>query len=466
MPTLLRIGSMMGPRGSSDNYVFGGQSAELVADHAGVRNEGVPFYRKGGAASTFSGLFGTRYDRSDLATMCDSSGNLVWNAHNLVDTPDAPVTQDVTVVSGAQYTVKMLGAGSVVLSNAGSGTATDGSGVTFTAASTTLTLTVSGSVDDMWAYRSDLGGMATVPVDARGNASESDYVSGGPRFLPRRENYRYNGSSWVLAGLLAEPATTNLLLNTNTLSTQSATVTAVSHTLHFTGTGTITLSGASTAGPLVGTGTGEENRVSLVFTPSAGSLTLTVTGTVTNAQLETGVQTSYIPSAGSQAIRAADVTTGQALAADMPNSTEALWFAMSGTMSYADNSNVNEAIFFRRIVDASNYVQMTLSTTAGDTGEPRATMRSTTDGIDNSVGATDVYSPGIDVEFSVAARFTDSVVQGAADGTAFTADTTPTVMPNVTGEDFDIGVTFTGNIELVMAGTGDPGEAGIEEASA
>ena len=78
----------------------------------------------------------------------------------------------------------------------------------------------------------------------------------------------------------------NLLLNTDTMSTQSVTVTAVAHTLAFTGTGTITLTGASIAGPLIGTGAG--NRVSLTFTPSAGSLTMTVVGSVTLAQLELG----------------------------------------------------------------------------------------------------------------------------------------------------------------------------------
>jgi hypothetical protein len=78
----------------------------------------------------------------------------------------------------------------------------------------------------------------------------------------------------------------NLLLATDTMATQSRTVTAVAHTLSFTGTGTVTLSGASTAGPLVGTGASD--RVSLTFTPSAASLTLTVSGSVTFAQLETG----------------------------------------------------------------------------------------------------------------------------------------------------------------------------------
>jgi len=94
-------------------------------------------------------------------------------------------------------------------------------------------------------------------------------------------------------GLLVEPTATNLLLASQTLATQTVTVSAVAYTLSFYGTGTITLSGVSTAGPLVGTGAAD--RVSLTFTPTAGSLTLTVTGTVSEGQLETGsVPTSPI----------------------------------------------------------------------------------------------------------------------------------------------------------------------------
>ena len=89
----------------------------------------------------------------------------------------------------------------------------------------------------------------------------------------------------------------NLLVNTTTMATQSLTVTAVAHTLSFTGTGTVTLTGASTAGPLVGTGV--NNRVSLTFTPTAASLTLTVSGSVTLAQLELGSTVSNYQRVGS-----------------------------------------------------------------------------------------------------------------------------------------------------------------------
>lgn len=83
----------------------------------------------------------------------------------------------------------------------------------------------------------------------------------------------------------------NILDETDTLATQSVDVEAVPHFLSFYGTGTVTLSGASTAGPLVGAG--DTDRVSLAFTPSAGSLTLTVSGDVIDAQLERGELTNY-----------------------------------------------------------------------------------------------------------------------------------------------------------------------------
>lgn len=113
---------------------------------------------------------------------------------------------------------------------------------------------------------------------------------------------RYQGSA---RRLLLEGARTNLFLNSATGATQNITVTAVAHTLTFYGTGTITLSGASVAGPLVGTGA--NNRVALTFTPSAGTLTLTVTGTCTRVQLEVGAfASSYAETTASSFARGGD----------------------------------------------------------------------------------------------------------------------------------------------------------------
>jgi hypothetical protein len=107
-----------------------------------------------------------------------------------------------------------------------------------------------------------------------------------------------------LLGYLNEPAATNIYLNSQAPATQTITVTAQAYTLSFYGTGAIALTGTYT-GTL--TGTGAANLVQLTFTPTAGSLITTLTGTVTNVQLEAGsFATSRIITAGSAVTRNAD----------------------------------------------------------------------------------------------------------------------------------------------------------------
>jgi len=110
-----------------------------------------------------------------------------------------------------------------------------------------------------------------------------------------------------LLGYLNEPAATNIYLNSQAPATQTITVTAQAYTLSFYGTGTIALTGTYT-GTL--TGTGAANLVQLTFTPTAGSLITTLTGTVTNVQLEAGnFATSRIITAGASVARNADNLT-------------------------------------------------------------------------------------------------------------------------------------------------------------
>lgn len=126
--------------------------------------------------------------------------------------------------------------------------------------------------------------------------------------------FDYDPVTLAPKGLLIEEQRANLLLNSSlagtNLATQNVTVTAVAHTLSFYGTGQIVLSGTSSA-TVVGDGA-YPTRKTLTFTPTAGTLTLTVTGTVQYAQLEIGsFATSFIPTAASQVTRTADVASIQ-----------------------------------------------------------------------------------------------------------------------------------------------------------
>ena len=116
----------------------------------------------------------------------------------------------------------------------------------------------------------------------------------------------YDPTTLALRGMLIEEARTNLFLNSATLVTQNVTITAQVYTLSFYGTGTITYSGVA-SGPLIGAGAFPQ-RASVSFTPTAGTLTCTVTGSVLNAQIEAGAMaSSWIPTVGAAATRSADL---------------------------------------------------------------------------------------------------------------------------------------------------------------
>lgn len=131
----------------------------------------------------------------------------------------------------------------------------------------------------------------------------------------------------ICRGLLMEDARANLLLQSVTLLTQTVSVTAVAHTLSFYGTGTVVLSGAHSAS-VNGWGAYPTLRA-YSFTPTAGSLTLTVTGTVQFANLEVGAfATSWIPTTTNPLTRSADVCSiSGANFSGMWNATEGTIYA-------------------------------------------------------------------------------------------------------------------------------------------
>jgi hypothetical protein len=215
-------------------------------------------------------------------------------------------------------------------------------------------------------------------------------------------------------GLLVEVARTNLLLNSASLSTQSVVVTAVPYTLSFYGTGTITLSGVSTAGPLVGSGA-FPTRSTLTFTPTAGTLTLTVTGTVEYAQLEAGsFASSYITTAAASATRSSDLPTVTPISS-FYNQNEGTIFVQQSqavinhTTSFRFLEISNSGSTFRKPGMEIETNNLAVFSTLG--GSPTGVSVSS-----GTVSANTVYK--------IACAYASNNFRGALNGTLTSADTT------------------------------------------
>lgn len=136
--------------------------------------------------------------------------------------------------------------------------------------------------------------------------------------------FNYNPDTGVFEGMLIEQSSTNLLLNSETLSTQTVTVVDTSaYTLSFYGTGSVVSTGALIAST---TGTGAYKKTSLSFTASGSSVTFTVTGSVKYAQLELGNKsTSWIKTLGTSASRSTDVIIGPGLIINTTSNPDPAW---------------------------------------------------------------------------------------------------------------------------------------------
>lgn len=223
--------------------------------------------------------------------------------------------------------------------------------------------------------------------------------------------FDHNPTTGESLGLLVEEARTNLLLNSATLSTQSVTVAAAANTLSFYGTGTVTLTGVSTAGPLVGTGA--NNRVSLTFTPTVGVLVVTVSGSVTNAQLEAGAfPTSYIPTTTATVTRAADV-------ASITGSNFSSWYNQTeGTVFF---EGINPAISTTAFAVSDGSTNNRLQMESGTNSRIARVVSGGTTQAANSIA----YTYGTSQRFAIS--YATGSINFANAGTLGTEDTSATI---------------------------------------
>jgi hypothetical protein len=604
----------------ADPYAILGYKPPLVLDYENSK------FRVSGSTSTAPSV--VTATRTGLATQLDASGNLVWNAHNLITysedftnaswvndqttdsiasgiiSPDGlesttqlvediavgfhtirNVTNTITAPWTASIFIKQRNAGRYLQIRPfgiGSGVAwatfdpSDGS--VFESGGSNLVTTASEDFGDGWyrvsitcstnlvsgdgiqfclsdgtsgespsytgdgtsgvyiwgahLYRSDLGGMAPVPLTRR-VAGSTTYVptTSAAVYLPREEAYTYVSGSLVGPYYQKESdARTNLVTYSNEFDNVAWVSVGVTRDV----VSGVSPDGGSSVYRLLPTGTGSHaifrggigssvqstfsvyakangytkirlqndntNGVGVLFdlisgtaTPDSGSYTIysiedagngfyrcsITTPTVTNlaaaavyvvnssglnsfaadgtssvliygAQLEAGsTPSSYIPTSGSTVTRSADSTTISA--GNMPAYTNALSFQMEGLMTGESSTFANWTL------DANNGIQIT-------SGASDFTFTQEAAGVVDSVTGGS-YTSGVNTPFNIASRHGSTFVNGAVDGTALTADTTPTALPDLSATTFDLAPTFNGFVKLFRVWADDIGDTGIAEAS-
>jgi len=183
---------------------------------------------------------------------------------------------------------------------------------------------------------------------------------------------------------------------------------------------------------------------------------------VYGAQAELGsTPSSYIPTSGATATRAADLLTVPA--ANLPYSSTNMSIQMAGKMTYADTDGDNGK-FFSWHLDNSNNIYSMLSTYQARTGAIYWVQESG-NVLDAVTGPNTSYSPDTNVPFNFASRHGSTFLNGAIDGTALTANTTPTALPNLSSTDLNLGFDFMGIIGEFRMWSDDITDAGIAEAS-
>ena len=135
---------------------------------------------------------------------------------------------------------------------------------------------------------------------------------------------------------------------------------------------------------------------------------------------------------------------------------------MDGRMTYADEDVTTTAKFTQWNAGGGVYIEQRLDTASTDTG--RVAFAQQTGGAYDSK-SVDAYSPGVLVPFNIASRHGSTFINGAVDGAALTADTTPTALPDLSNTNLQIASDFMGTIGTFRQFAGDIEDAGLVTAT-
>jgi hypothetical protein len=142
----------------------------------------------------------------------------------------------------------------------------------------------------------------------------------------------------------------------------------------------------------------------------------------------------------------------------------AVSIAIDGLATYADTNSsplfsIYPPVYFDWKLDGNNRIAGYTSTDADIT-----IFRQWSGGVSDTAQVARGLA-GVNVPFNHASRHGSTFINGAVNGTALTADTTPTTIADLSTTDFDIGPNFMGSIGKVRVWPVDIGDVGIAEAS-
>jgi hypothetical protein len=136
---------------------------------------------------------------------------------------------------------------------------------------------------------------------------------------------------------------------------------------------------------------------------------------------------------------------------------------IEGRISYADEDTTTQTQFFRWREDGDNYIFARIRTDQG-TGRIDFLQEESND-VDVVVSNGSYLSSGILVPYNIASRHGSTFINGATNGVALTADTTPTALPDLSSTDLNLAYDYMGTISEFRVWDKDLGDDGIVEAT-
>jgi hypothetical protein len=204
----------------------------------------------------------------------------------------------------------------------------------------------------------------------------------------------------------------------------------------------------------------------LAILNNAESSTLAISGGVSSSS-NTNVNFTFVATETNSKVYLRVSSSGTEVAFDNISVRELTRYPvsiqMNGRMTYADTGENNQITVLDWVKDVNNSITCWFETNGG-TG--RFQFRQEENGTPDDVfSGGSVLSPGIFVPYNIASRHGMTFINGAVDGVALTANTTPTNLPDLSATDLDLAYDYMGTVERFRVWGVDLGDDGIENAT-